>query len=157
MKAKKIKFFSPTEIQEKKKESPKVELPTCAISKTGRLIVPGKTIEELGINTENAQFRVGTEDRKRRLNTLYLIPAEGEVADAFHLSKTGRGYTIGLAPFFERGGLDYAANEYTFSAKPFSYEGTVGYELSLTGEDSREKAPSNRGRKKKVQPEEAGE
>jgi len=152
MKQKKIRFFSPQEIEaktKKVKEAKAEELPTVSISKTGRLAMPLKTIETLGLNTENAQFRVGTEDRKRTLKTLFLIPAEGEAADAFPLAKTGRGYTISLGGILDKH-LDYAANEYTFAVKPFPYENTTGYELSLTGQESREKAPSNRGRKRKV-------
>ncbi|GAA4460612.1 hypothetical protein GCM10023189_35960 [Nibrella saemangeumensis] len=157
MKQKKIRYFSPQEIQGRKtKEAPKENVLKCSVSKTGRLSIPQNVQEELGMDSSSTKFKVGTEDRKRQFKTLFLIPAGQDDQDAFDLAKTGRGQTISLAGVFDKVGLDYATQQHEFTIKPFSQEGVSGYALQLVDESSPRQKPEGggrRGRKKASQTE----
>lgn len=155
MKQKRLKFFTPQDNEvAKPKEAPQESAPTSTISKTGRLTFPQKTLEDLGIEPNNTRYRIGTEDRKRKFKSLFLLQVDGDDQDAFTLVKTGRGYTIPLSGIFDKLGLDYANQQYVFAIKSFSYEnGESGYELQLSEEASPRQKPEGggkRGRKKAV-------
>ena len=139
MKASAIKFFSPDEnvaITKKPKEQPK---PTGYISSTGKLVLPPKTLEELGIEPASTRFRIGTQQGKRTLKNLYLIPS-ADSEGTFGLTKSGRGYSIPLEIILKKGGVDFEQAKYTFAITLFNYEeGVVGYELELSSADSKPK------------------
>jgi len=151
MKLKAIKFFSPEEnvVQEKKAKSKSKPKPTGYISPAGKLVLPAKTLEELGIESET-HFKIGTQEGKRSLKFLYLIPSS-DTNGTFALVKSGRGSSIPLEIILKKGGIDYANVKYTFVVSLFNYEeNVVGYELELSS--SEPKAPYTgkpRGRKRK--------
>ncbi len=131
MKAKTIKFFSPEENSPKIEKAATKSKPTGYISAAGKLVLPAATLEELGIEPEGTQFKIGTQGGKRTLKLLYLIPTT-DSAGSFSMVKSGRGYVIPLAVILEKGGINYSANKYSFTVSLFNYEeGVVGYELTL--------------------------
>ena len=153
MKIKAIRFFSPQENslkKEKSKSQPKI---TGYISGTGKLVFPPATLEELGIEAGSIRFKIGTQEGKRALKFLYLIPSS-EQTETFELVKSGRGFVIPLEVILKKGGVDYANSKYTFEVTPFNYEdGIIGYELTLnSGEPKPEYTGKPRGRKPKMEP-----
>ena len=150
MKANSIKFFSPEEnvvATKKSKEAPK---PTGYISGTGKLVLPPKTLEELGIEPESTRFRIGTQDGKRTIKNLYLVPTTDQEG-TFPMAKSGRGFSIPLENILRKGGIDFENTKYTFDITIFNYEeGTAGYELALTSSAPKpEYTGKPRGRKPK--------
>lgn len=150
MKASAIKFFSPEEnviVTKKPKEQPK---PTGYISGTGKLVLPPKTLEELGIEPLTTRFKIGAQQGKRTLKYLYLIPSSDSTG-TFSLSKSGRGFSIPLDVILKKSGVDFEQTKYTFTVTLFNYEeGVVGYELELgTSEPKPAYTGKPRGRKPK--------
>ncbi|MCY7351154.1 MAG: hypothetical protein LH606_10860 [Cytophagaceae bacterium] len=157
MKEKQIRFFSPQENVEAKPKgktakSKKAAAAQCSISISGRLAFPLKSIAQLGIDPASTLFKVGKDQKKRVLKSLYLIPSGGDDSTAFALVKTGRSYTISMKVIFQKLGLDFEHTHYIFSIKPFNYEeGVTGYELVLSEQIQRPvKERKQRGRKRKV-------
>lgn len=159
MKDKAIRFFSPQENTVTKPKSEVQAKITGYISGSGKLVLPAATLEQLGINPETTKFRIGTQQGKRKLKFLYLIPVSGDESDTFALVKSGRGYVIPLDLILKNGGVDYSASKYTFTLTPFNYEeGVTGYELELSSSEVVEKVPYTgkpRGRKPFKQQEES--
>jgi hypothetical protein len=150
MKARAIKFFSPEEnvsVTKKPQEKPK---PTGYISGSGKLVLPPKTLEELGIEPETSRFKIGTQQGKRTLKYLYLIPSADE-SGTFSLTRSGRGYSIPLELILRKGGIDFENTKYIFEITLFNYEeGVVGYELELGTEEPKPAYTGKpRGRKPK--------
>jgi hypothetical protein len=155
MPSKDIRFFSPEENEPKTKEKIQAKaLPTGYISAAGKIIFPSATIEELGIEPENTKFQVGTDQGKRKIKNLYLIPTDQP--SAFSIVRTGRGYSLPLEVILSKGGIDFNVNKYTFTASIFHHEGAVGYALTISPETVIEKAPYTgkpRGRRPKTESE----
>jgi len=147
-----IRFFSPEENQPKSKETIKNKaLPTGYISTAGKIIFPSATIEELGIEPESTKFQVGTDQGKRKIKNLYLIPTDQP--NAFSIVRTGRGYSLPLELILSKGGIDYSTAKYIFTASIFDHQGAAGYALAISPETVIEKAPYTgkpRGRKSKT-------
>ncbi|WP_026632613.1 hypothetical protein [Dyadobacter alkalitolerans] len=151
MKTPQIKFFSPEEnIPQVSKAAEKAK-PSGYISDSGKLVFPQATLEEIGIEPETALFKIGADEGKRKIKSLYLIPTD-EKEGAFAFAKVGRGSGIPLSVILKRGGIDYEASKHIFTVSIFNYsEGVVGYELEIEG--ATPKAPYTgkpRGRKPKV-------
>ncbi|WP_138485266.1 hypothetical protein [Dyadobacter bucti] len=140
MKAKNIRFFSAQENEPKaeKKASTK-SLPTGYISAAGKIVFPSAAIEELGIEPETTRFLVGTDDGKRKIKNLYLVPTDAQ--SAFSLVRTGRGYSLPLELILTKGGIDYSKQKYVFTASIFQHEDSVGYALEISPEQAIEKVP----------------
>ncbi|SKC14935.1 hypothetical protein [Dyadobacter psychrophilus] len=151
MKAKSIKFFSPQENLPKSEVTKSKPKPSGYISATGKIVLPVAALEELGIEAESTRFKIGTDQGKRKINTVYLIPAS-DGTDSFELVKSGRGYVIPLAIILKQGGVAYDTTKYTFTATPFNYEeGVVGYELALASSEPKPAYTGKpRGRKPKA-------
>ncbi|WP_149243485.1 hypothetical protein [Dyadobacter sp. 32] len=133
MKVKAIKFFSPEENAPKIEKSVTKSKPKPAgyISGTGKLVFPVPVLEELGIEPDAAFFKIGSQQGKRTLKFLYLIPSS-EQTDTFAMAKSGRGYVIPLAIILKKGGVDFEGTKYTFEVSLFNYEeGVTGYELAI--------------------------
>ncbi|GAB3718287.1 hypothetical protein [Spirosoma lituiforme] len=154
MKAKQIRFFSPDENSESTKKTEKSVAKstpvTGYISSTGKLVFPAKTISQLGFDPANNRFKVGTQDGKRKIKSLYLIPSDEEQDQTFELAQGAKSYGISLPFILQRGGIDFAETKYTFTVKPFDYEeGVTGFELKLGSESPKpEYTGKPRGRKK---------
>ncbi|GAB3695893.1 hypothetical protein GCM10027592_18250 [Spirosoma flavus] len=154
MKAKQIRFFSPDENSEEKKKEKKKSVKqapvTGYVSTGGKLVFPDKSAAQLGFDPQNNRFKVGTQDGKRKIKSLYLIPAGGEEGETFELSKAAKSHAISLPFILQRGGIDYAKSKYSFTVKPFDYEnGVTGYELKLTSDSPKpEYTGKPRGRKR---------
>ena len=155
MTPKNIRFFSPEENQPKTKEKIKIKakvLPTGYISNAGKIIFPAATIEELGIESHNTKFQVGTDQGKRKIKNIYLIPTDQP--GGFSIVRTGRGYSLPLEVILSKGGIDFNAAKYKFTASIFKHEGTLGYALAISPETVVEKAPYTgkpRGRKPRTE------
>ncbi|MCK8494534.1 MULTISPECIES: hypothetical protein [Spirosoma] len=133
MKAAQIRFFSPQENSTpKEKKAKKVAPVTGYISTAGKLVFPAKSISQLDFDPETAQFRIGTQEGKRKIKSLYVIPVTDEQEGTFELEKAAKSYSISLPIILQKGGIDYSNSKYVFTVKPFDYEeGVVGYELQL--------------------------
>jgi hypothetical protein len=154
MKTKSIKFFSPQENLPKGEVAKSKPKPAGYISATGKIVLPAAALEELGIEADTTRFKVGTDQGKRKINTVYLIPASGE-SDTFELVKSGRGYVIPLGIILKQGGVAFDTTKYTFTVAPFNYEeGIVGYELALA---SSEPKPAYTGKPRGRKPKSAGQ
>jgi hypothetical protein len=153
MKAKQIRFFSPEENSESKKKAEKVVAKsspvTGYISSTGKLVLPAKAITQLGVDPNNNRFKVGTQDGKRKIKSLFLIPGDEE-DQTFELAQGAKSYAIALPFILQRGGIDFAETKYSFVVKPFDYDnGITGYELKLSTDSPKpEYTGKPRGRKK---------
>ncbi|QRR00115.1 hypothetical protein [Dyadobacter sandarakinus] len=156
MKAKSIRFFSPEENQAKQESTAKTKaLPTGRISGSRKVLFPSATLEELGIESDNAWFQVGTDQGKRKIKNLYLVANDQQ--QGFQLVRTGRAYSLPLELILSKGGIDYQAQSYVFEASIFDHEGTPAYQLALAPESPQEKKPYTgkpRGRKPKNQQQE---
>ncbi|GAB4040570.1 hypothetical protein [Spirosoma gilvum] len=154
MKAKQIRFFSLDENSEakkpKKKSAAKSAPVTGYISPAGKVVFPNKSASQLGIDTENNLFKVGTQDGKRKIKSLYLIPGAGEGEEAFILEKAAKSYSLSLPYILQKGGIDFGDTKYTFTVKPFEYDnGVTGYELKLGNQNPKpEYTGKPRGRKR---------
>ncbi len=154
MKAKNIRFYKPEDNNAEKETKPAAEkkvTSTGYISGAGKLVFPMKSVDQIGLKPEEGQFMIGTQEGKRKIKALYLIPAGADNEESFVMEKAAKSYTISLGAILQKGKIDYASTKYTFTIKPFSYEEDVtGYELLLN--DTTEKAPYTgkpRGRKPK--------
>ena len=139
MKAKQIRFFSPQENSESKPQKNKTAVKqapaTGYISSAGKVVFPNKTVTQLGIDPESNQFRVGTQQGKRKIKSLYLIPGDSGQEESFALEKAAKSYSMSLPYILQRGGIDYANAKYTFTVKPFDYDsGVQGFELKLAND-----------------------
>lgn len=154
MKAKQIRFFSPQENSEskqpKKKAAVKQTPATGYISSAGKVVFPNKTVSQLGLDPDNNMFKVGTQDGKRKIKSLYLIPGADGQEEAFALEKAAKSYSMSLSYILQRGGIDFANTKYTFTVKPFDYDnGVEGFELKLASDAPKpEYTGKPRGRKR---------
>lgn len=156
MKAKQIRFFSPNEnsetVQKEKKSVVKTTPVEGYVSATGKLVFPDKAVSRLGFDPQNSRFKIGTQEGKRKIKSLYMIPdTEGE-EETFELTKGAKSYGISLPYILQKGGIDYAGTKHTFTVKPFDYEeGVTGYELNLNNESPKaEYTGKPRGRKRQT-------
>ncbi|WP_353720143.1 hypothetical protein [Dyadobacter sp. 676] len=105
MKLKAIKFFSPEENVLKTKVASKVApLPTGYISNSGKLVFPAATLRDLGIDPESAYFKIGSQEAKRKIKSLYLITAANS-DQTFSFEKSGRGHVIPLSGILKKAEL----------------------------------------------------
>ena len=153
MKATSLRFFSRQDNSESKEQAaPKPVTLTGYLSPAGKLVFPAKTVGQLSFNPDTTRFKIGTQEGKRKIKSLYLIPADDDSSETFELVKAAKSYTISMALILQKGGIDFVNTKYTFTVKPFTYEGDVsGYELQLS--DSAPKAAYTgkpRGRKFKA-------
>ncbi|WP_370727398.1 hypothetical protein [Fibrella arboris] len=144
-----IRFFNPSEnsdVAPKKRAKKPVTL-TGYISSTGKIVLPNKTVEQLGINPSDMAFKVGAQAGKRTAKLLYLVPADASDSAAFEVVKAAKSYSISLPIILQKNGLDYVGQKYTFLITPFDFDnGLTGYMLKLnkpsekTGKVGRPKA-----------------
>ena len=151
MKEKRIRFFSAEE--NSKPTPPKLEKPvtlTGTISAFGKLVFPIDTVEKLGIEPDSTWFKIGAQEGKRKLKSLYLVPTDDE-SGAFALQKGGKSYGIPLGGILQKYGVDFKASKFDFTIKSFEYdEGVTGYELQLEDQAPKpEYTGKPRGRKPK--------
>ena len=139
MKAKQIRFFSQDENSEAKQSKKKTETKstpaTGYISTAGKVVFPNKTVDQLGFDPQDSWFKVGTQEGKRKIKSLFLVPGESGQEEAFELEKAAKSYSISLPFILQKGGIDYSGNKHTFTVKPFDYEeGVQGFELKLAND-----------------------
>ncbi|GGH36728.1 hypothetical protein GCM10007423_29210 [Dyadobacter endophyticus] len=148
MKLKAIKFFSPEENLPKTKVVKAAPLPTGYISNTGKLVFPATALGDLGINPQSAYFKIGTQHGKRKIKSLYLVPAASS-EQTFSFEKNGRGHVIPLAVILKKGGLNFESEKLVFKISTFDFDqATKGYELAIETETPKpEYTGKPRGRK----------
>ncbi|MHA4740576.1 hypothetical protein [Dyadobacter sp. MSC1_007] len=152
MKLKAIKFFSPEENVPKTKAAEKAApLPTGYISNSGKLVFPAAALGDLGIDPESANFKIGTQQGKRKIKSVYLVPATNS-GQTFSFEKSGRGHVIPLAVILKKGGVDFESQKLIFKIKIFDFDqATKGYELAIENEVPKpEYTGKPRGRKAKA-------
>lgn len=151
-----LRFFGPEENTKPraKRTTRKPVKVTGYISSGGKLVVPQKSITQLDINPDSAAFKIGAEQGKRKIKSLYMVPASADEAGTFSFAKAAKSYTISLAVILEKNGIDFASKKYSFTIAPFSFdEDVTGYELKF--DEPSEKTPytgKRRGPKPKNQP-----
>lgn len=153
MKIRAIKFFSPEENVSKVKAAPKAApLPTGYISNSGKLVFPAASLRELGIDPESANFKIGTQEGKRKIKSVYLVPTANS-DQTFSFEKSGRGHVIPLAVILKNGGVDFEGQKLIFKISTFDFDqATKGYELAIETEAPKpEYTGKPRGRKPRYQ------
>lgn len=156
MKAINIHFFSPTENSQAKPKTEKAAKPTRVVltgyvSSTGKLVLPAKTVANLGVDLDNTSFKVGMLEGKRKANSLYLVPA-GNGQELFTFEKTAKSFTLALPFILKKSGVNFSKTKYDFTIHLFGYEGTTAFELKLAPQATTPKVPYTgkpRGRKPK--------
>ncbi|MHA4741978.1 hypothetical protein [Dyadobacter sp. MSC1_007] len=151
MKLRAIKFFSPEENLPKTKEAKAAPLPAGYISNSGKLVFPATSLGDLGIDPESTYFKIGTQDGKRKIKSLYLVPAQSS-DQTFSFEKSGRGHVIPLAVILKKGGLNFEGEKLIFKISTFDFDqATKGYELAIETETPKpEYSGKPRGRKPKA-------
>lgn len=154
MKTKQIRFFSPNENSEATKKAKKSVVKAAPvkgyISATGKLVFPDKSVSQLGLDPQNNRFQIGTQEGKRKIKSLYMIPGTEGQEQTFELEKGAKSHGISLPYILQKGGIDYANTKHTFTVKPFDYQGGItGYELKLASESPKSDYTGKpRGRKR---------
>ena len=149
MKLKAIKFFSPEENIPKTKEVEKAApLPTGYISNSGRLVFPASALRDLEIDPEATHFKIGTQEGKRKIKSVYLVPAAGS-DQTFSFEKSGRGHVIPLAIILKKGNVNFESEKLIFKISTFDFDQTTkGFELAIETEAPKpEYTGKPRGRK----------
>jgi hypothetical protein len=132
MKLEDIRFFTPEENKPVKKKEETAQQATGYISATGKVIIPQKSADEVGLNPEGKAFRIGVPENKRKLKSLYVLPTSTDEEGAFEMKESGRNYFIPLGVILENSGVDFQNNKYTFDVNSFQFDNDVtGYELKL--------------------------
>lgn len=152
MKLKTIKFFSPEENVPEVKAAPKAApLPTGYISNAGKLVFPASALRDLGIDPQSTKFKIGTQEGKRKIKSVYLVPSTSS-DQTFSFEKSGRGHVIPLAVILKKGGLDFESQKLIFKISTFDFDqATKGYELAIENEVRKpEYTGKPRGRKAKA-------
>jgi len=152
MKLKAIKFFSPEENVSKTKLVEKAApLPTGYISNSGKLVFPASALRDLGIDPESTDFKIGTQEGKRKIKSVYLVPAASS-AQTFSFEKSGRGHVIPLAVILKKGNVNFDSEKLIFKISTFDFDQTTkGFELAIETEAPKpEYTGKPRGRKPKA-------
>lgn len=140
MRPRKISFFSPTELKEKKAtkkaEDPAVTL-KGSISATGHLKLPAKAMQVLGVNADETGFLFG--QGRKKDGGFFLVPTEKGNPQAFKVAKMGPAYGVNLKGIFQKLGYDFAGQQYPFTMKPFEHDGVTGFELVPEEQKARSK------------------
>lgn len=153
MKLKAIKFFSPEENVSKTKAVEKsAPLPTGYISNSGKLVFPAAALQDLGIDPESTYFKIGTQEGKRKIKSVYLVPAASS-DQTFSFEKSGRGHVIPLAIILKKGNVNFESEKLIFKISTFDFDQTTkGFELVIEAEAPKpEYTGKPRGRKPRVQ------
>ncbi|MGX5855999.1 hypothetical protein ACWKW6_20275 [Dyadobacter jiangsuensis] len=152
MKLKAIKFFSPEEnVPEVKAAAKSASLPAGYISNSGKLVFPATALRDLGIDPESTNFKIGTQEGKRKIKSVYLVPAS-KSDQTFSFEKSGRGHVIPMAVILKKGGVDFESQKLIFKISTFDFDqATKGYELAIETEEPKpEYTGRPRGRKAKT-------
>ncbi|MBO0936478.1 hypothetical protein J2I47_07980 [Fibrella sp. HMF5335] len=161
MKEKSIRFFTSqdnlkTRQQlDKPRKAKKQPTLTGSISAKGIVVFPVKTASALGMGTAPMRFKVGIQEGKRKLASLYLVQTDAP-ADGFELVKAGRSYGIELAGVLTKNGLDFKRAKHVFVVKEFGQDGLNGYVLRLTGSEPKVKSAMSVTGKKRGRPRKTG-
>jgi len=145
-KMKEISFFSPEEnvVPQKTTEKVAKSYTTGYITSTGKVIIPQKSAEEAGIEPQNSAFKVGKPEKKRKLKSLFLVPASHQEEGVFEMEESGRNFFLSLGPILDKSGLDVQKHKYTFEIKPFEYGDSTAFELKLDAPTARGKRPGRK-------------
>lgn len=153
MKLKAIKFFSPEENVPKTKEAAKeAPLPAGYISNSGKLVFPATVLRDLGIDPESTKFKIGTQEGKRKIKSVYLVPSTSS-DQTFSFEKSGRGHVIPLAIILKKGNVNFESEKLIFKISTFDFDQAIkGFELAIESEVPKpEYTGKPRGRKPRVQ------
>jgi hypothetical protein len=159
MKAVDIRFFSSEEnTLQKERKVKEAKLKKIVlngyISGAGKLVFPAKIVGDLGVALENAAFKVGMQEGKRKAKSLYVVPADEAETNTFQFEKAAKSYTMSLPVILKKSGIDFKETKYVFSIDRFDYEGATALELQINPLEETPKKPYTgkpRGRKPKVQ------
>ena len=140
-----IRFFTPQEnklLPKKEVKASKLKdiILTGYISGSGKLVFPAKTVAGLGLDVDNTAFKVGMQAGKRKVKSLYLIPAGDSQDDTFQLEKAAKSFTLALPVILKKSGVDFSSTKYSFLIELFDYEGTTAFMLQLSQDEAAPKA-----------------
>jgi hypothetical protein len=78
-------------------------------------------------------MKVGVDaEERQKIDTLYLVPVESSITDAFTVKQGAKGYTVELGKVLLKEGIMYKTIKYTFTIEPLLLEdGMGGYQLRL--------------------------
>ncbi|UFH57853.1 hypothetical protein [Spirosoma sp. KNUC1025] len=144
----------PTENQHPAAKAEKATKPakvilTGYISMAGKLVLPAKTVAHIGVDLDQASFKVGMDEGKRKAKSLYLVPHSTE-EKTFTFEKAVKSYTLALPYILKKSRVDFVLTKYDFMIRLFEYENTTAFELKVTPEAAAVKVPYTskpRGRK----------
>lgn len=157
MKAINIQFYSPADNRQlasspKKEAKPANVILTGYVSAAGKLVLPSRTVVDLGVDLDQTFFKVGMGEGKRNANSFYLVPTS-EREENFSFDKAAKSYTLSLPVILTKSGIDFSKAKYDFTIHLFEYEGTTAFELRLVRKTAVNKAPYTgkpQGRKPKA-------
>lgn len=132
MKIKAIKFFTPEEnISKAKPVEKSMHVPTGHISGLGKLVFPAVTLRELKIEPDATHFKIGVQEGKKKIKSIYLLPSE-RTDQTFSFEKSGRGHVISLGTILKNGGINFDSGKLIFKVLPFDFDTSIkGYELAI--------------------------
>ena len=157
MKAKRIRFFTAQDNQKARKKSAKPRKAkkqltlSGSISAKGVVVFPVKTASALELGASPMRFKVGVEEGKRKISSLYLVQTDAQ-ADGFDLVKAGRSFGIDLGGVLTNNRLDFKGARHAFVVNEFSQDGMSGYELQLKEGEPKVKAAVSATGKKRGRP-----
>lgn len=148
-------FISPAENQAQPTKEAKIkkEPLTGYISNTGKIVFPEKISSLLPISFDGNAVKIGIEQGKRKVKSLYVVPATEADQESFTFEKTPRGYTLDLSIILKANGIEFDSTKYIFNIEDFEYQGITSLELELSLKDAAPKPPYTgkpRGRKPKI-------
>ena len=105
----------------------------------------------MGIDPESTHFKIGTQEGKRKIKSVYLVPAASS-DQTFSFEKSGRGHVIPLALILKKGNVNFESEKLIFKISTFDFDqNTKGYELAIETEAPKpEYTGKPRGRKPKA-------
>jgi hypothetical protein len=115
------------------------------------LVFPATTLRELAIDPDTAHFKIGVQEGKRRIKSLYLVPSQSN-DQTFSFEKSGRGHVISLSIILKKGGINFDNEKLVFKVLTFDFDAsTKGYALAIETEAPKaEYTDKPRGRKPKT-------
>jgi hypothetical protein len=128
-----VRYFSPEENTKPraKRTVRKAVKVTGYISSGGKIVLPQKSVSQLGIDFGSTRFRVGVENGKRKIKSLIIVPAADE-AGTFAFSKAAKSYTLNLGVLLGSNGVDFGSKKYSFTVSQVAVsDGGSGYELKF--------------------------
>lgn len=116
----KIKFMSPKAGYGKVK---------CTVHMNGKLGFSQAAIKKFDI-TGSTYCKIGINDEDKSDDNLYMVIAEVEDHDTFHVNKAGNYYYLNTRNLFDELNMDYKNRKIIYDIEDMEYEGITMYKLN---------------------------